>query len=380
MVRSVFLVNSQQPHTIEKRLRRELEGYGLEMEGPCSDARKSIERIAERVRGRMKSDASKTHLQATMETLAPRYFPGAESCLDVPFILCSPNLEGFNTDTAGAIACSEPTEYEGKVVRQVDIEELTLVGLAVLRRLGIESFYSYLHFDPNNPKVKQARLLGSIANIEVMNNPCIFVPGQEPQLLVFMPPSTMNYPKPGVSAVLEVLDDDSLLSISKLKLAAAHAKTLMKDVAKEYPEFMEEWELRARMVGHLLHQGTSLWSLKEARLSVEVTMMMYDVEDYELESIREIAERKYVQPLTYHNSYILKAADTILCEDAHDIFFGLVERHFDGVDVDIMNLLQNISDHLCAKRLDMYLHLADMMNRHIHPLRECNAGTMVLSC
>lgn len=375
MGKSLFVPHSQKQPSVEKRLRDRLGSYGLKLEGPCSDAGKAIERITGNVRRKMKSSTIRDPIAAALATLIPKNVAGGELELDVPFVLGRPGLENFRGDSAGAVACSEPTEYGGRMVRQVDMEGLTLMGLAVLRRLGVESFYSYVHFDPNSPKSKLAKIRESLSDVEIVNTPCILVPGRNSRLVTFVPPSVLPYPLPGSPTVLEVLDDEALLSISRLKLAAAYAETLMVDLSKEKPEYESEWEMRAMMVGHLLFSGLDSWPLDEAESSVIDTISMFDLGNHNLESIREVAEDKYVDFIMSPDSYVNAAASTILCDDAYKEFSYISENLFDAEGVDVTEILRDIKGHACALRMEAYMCLAVAMNQHIHPAKECEASS-----
>ncbi len=377
MGRSVFIVNSQQPASVERRLHDSLGGYGLKLEGPCSDMRGAIDKITKKVRKLVKAGAYSNPLEATAAELSPQNVPGSKkSSLEVPFVLGCVGVDGIQGETAGAAACTEPIEFEGRKVRQVDRDELTLVGLAVLRGLGIESFYSYIPADPDIPKVKLAKHLGSKKAIEVLANPAILVPGEE-QLVTFLPPEVSPYSLSEPSHVLEVLNDNAVLSLSRLKLAAAHAEALMEAVSEKQAEYGNGWQLKAMMIGHLLYLGINAWPLEEARTAVEVTRMMFPLDNGDLESIREIVDDRYVHPLTCPSDHMIMAASRMLCEDARGLFFENLEK-FDGTGPeDIMQLFENIGHYESTIRMIVYMRLAVMMLEHMHPLVHCEEREML---
>jgi hypothetical protein len=377
MGRSVFIVNSQQPAPVERRLHDSLGGYGLKLEGPCSDMRGAIKKITEKVRSRVKSGAYGNPIEATVAELSPQNFPGSrKSSLEVPFVLGCVAVDGIQGETAGAAACTDPIEFEGRMVRQVDRDELTLVGLAVLRNLGIESFYSYIPADPTIMKVKLARHLESKKAIEVLANPAILLPDRG-QLVTFLPPEASPYSLSEPPHVLEVLNDNAVLSLSRLKLAAAHAEALMEAVSEKQAEYGNGWQLKAMMVGHLLYLGINAWPLEEARASVEVTRMMFPLDNGDLESIREIVDDRYVYPLTCQSDHMIMAASRMLCEDARELFFENLEK-FDGTGPeDIMQLFGNIGHYESTIRMVVYMRLAVMMLEHMHPIVLCGEREML---
>ena len=125
------------------------------------------------------------------------------------------------------------------------------------------------------------------------------------------------------------------------------------------------------MVGHLLHLGINTWPLHEARVSADMTRMMFPLENYDLESIRQIVEDRRVHPLTCPSDHIINVASNMLSDEVREVFFDNLDK-FDGTGPeDILQLFENIGHHESTIRMIVYMRLAVTMLEHMHPLVEC---------
>lgn len=152
MKRSHFIVASEGVQTTRAQLqkfRRETKWNGLMLEGPCADQRDAVAALVEHIRGRM-GQRGEHAVWATIATLAPQNTrSGSDSWLEMPFFLnTGDGIVSTSGCKAGEVACSDSIERRGKEVRVVNLEELTLLTIAVLRRLGVPAFYGVMHIDP----------------------------------------------------------------------------------------------------------------------------------------------------------------------------------------------------------------------------------------
>jgi len=248
-----------------RRLRNELGSGALGMEGPFSDRRGAIEEIADHVRSRTRRSSGSDEIKTAMFTLAPQDLlpdglpPSYCSSLETPFVTGHPDHCGAaERESAGETASSATVDFRGAKARRASLEELTVLGVAVLRKLGIESFYSVCHFDA---QVLNRVLENFGAEVVLPPLPAVVVPMGERLAMTAVVPQALDprYSLPISS--LELLDPDALLSFIKMRNSVAYARALMEDVGGRGPEFNGEGNIRAMQVGHTLFEAETLWTL-----------------------------------------------------------------------------------------------------------------------
>ncbi|MBU0532137.1 hypothetical protein KKB44_01455 [Candidatus Micrarchaeota archaeon] len=367
MGRSVFILRSPkegQNKAQFRKLQDELGAYSLKLEGPCSDKNGAVAELIEGVRERMRCIAHP--VGATLATLTPRNMPSSEaSWLREPFLIVQ---DGIDELTAGSIACSNSIDYQGDSVKPVNVEQLTLVGLSVLRRLGIDSFYSYVHIDSNHPVVLAVKQLSGF-NVHT-STPCIFLPGENPYLVSFFPLRIMPYPSLSRGFPLEVLDDDAVFSLLKIKQAHRAARSLIGDVKANSVELQNEGELRAMVIGHLLFEGASSWTMVEAKYGIKILDALFGSDHKDLRSVREKVDETQVHDLVCPISHSTMAAREILCATLKQQLLDTFSQAEITLD-NLKKLAERLPNHACIGKLFTYLHFANIMQEHIHPKQAC---------
>jgi len=226
MGKSVFLLPTSSIRSNKAQLRRlrdELGAGALKLEGPFSDRDGAVAEIADHVRRRVRCSVGTNEIETTVLTLMhqdvlPPGFPEIRlSQLEVPFVT-GLFVPGFSEEqeTAGAVAHKTKVTFKGKEARRVTSEELTMLGVSVLRSLGIESYYMVSHFDtthldavlsPLNAKVQES----SIPSIGILMGGRLVttsLSSLDAALLRVLP-----------LASLETLDNDAALSLLKMRNA-----------------------------------------------------------------------------------------------------------------------------------------------------------------
>jgi hypothetical protein len=371
MARSLFLVCSDRKKVNRLQFRRlgnRLGEQSLGLSGPCADRIGAVEVIADDVRKRLKSGTDMDPVESAVSALTPWNLPSKrDSWLKVPFIIG----KGCQALDAGSVASSEPVEFEGGSTRVTDLEELTLLALGVLRRLGVESHYSYMHFGSDDPVVKLAKQLMQ-EGVPIIS-PCILVPGKDPRLVTLVPPYGMQFSQATPNSALEVLDDDALLSLLKIKCARTSSMELMEDVAEREAEFPDEGGFRARAIGHLLYSGMSMWRPEDAARSVTEAAELLSLDKGRLQSIRQVYEMTHVNNIMSPALHGYEAAGVIICEEILDEVSNML---MSGT-IDLKQLYRDLPSHSCLERYMMYMDLAAAINSHIHPMSECDDMAMV---
>ncbi|MFH0885277.1 MAG: hypothetical protein V1861_06210, partial [Candidatus Micrarchaeota archaeon] len=348
---------------------------GLLLDGPFRDQSEAVAQLSGDVISRMKWGTYSSIVGAAIATLAPQNLPSSEcSWLKVPFIVTSNSLT-VCCDCAGSVANVEASLDGARPVRAVDMEGLTLVGVAVLRRLGLPAFFSFMHFDKEYPGLQALRrisaLVGSIPVGEPV--PSIVVLNPEPEILSLLPPYVIPLPTHNAVAGFEILDDSAVLSLMRLKMAYEHSVELMRDIAAREPESEDEGALRAVGIGHTLHEGISLWSEQDARRDLALAAALLNPKDGRpnMESIRLLAEGRYIHNLLcpVHQSII--ASEMMLSDKAKRLFSEIV-KHVSHDNPDGLTAIPvSIRDIECVPKLMAYLALSELIREHVHTKGDC---------
>lgn len=344
----MFLVSSKKPllqRAQFKRLRDYAGDSALLLNGPFSDNLEMIAGLTDKVKERMCVHGHPAG--AALATLSPQNIKTAEkSWLPVPFII-DEMADNLSNDSAGFIACTSKTTFNGSSVIPVGLDELTLLSAAVLRRLNVPCLYSYAH-------------------TEKFCMPSILIPDKNPQIISFFPPFVREFSGTDEVRYLEVLDDSAILSIMRLKAAGRQALILLKEFYENADFFQNEVTLRAIGIAHVLYQGDFDWTLKEAHKSVETAREMFGQPSKELTSIRIVAESTISHWIKCPNCHILKAADLMLCENAKKTVETFI-RKLPLADIsDIRKMLNSLDSHDCVQKLQKYMHVPATIAEHRH--------------
>lgn len=359
LMKSVFIINK--PPTIPAQIRafREKPGYaGLALEGPFSDQRGSLNIILDIIQDRVKRHGLSPVL-ATSSTLLPKNLPG-NSPLS-PFIL----------DLS-----SVPVLSAGDLSDKINHEDLVLLTVAMLRRLGITSYFAYLHFNQDDPSLSATRsLVSQVSNLDTSAVPVVLLLDPEPSYICYPYPYPLPFSGAPLTRAIEVLSDDAIRSLVLIKSVSLQTEQLMRTLNS--PESMAALSLSPVLMGHNLFRGITLWHPAEARVSKSAA------EVGDLRSIRDIFEADYVHDTGCQPCHTLKAADIILDRDSQELIGGLLNAavpllakiHGKGrkVRADFSDIFDLISRHACHRVLMSYLRQADKMFEHIHDYRHCES-------
>jgi hypothetical protein len=182
-------------------------------DSPYSDARGTVKTLADWVK---KGAGERGLVDTTGICLMPANFEGGpKSWLRTPFIAMKRAASGRFRDCAGnMLAKYEISEYKDREVFVADTWELTTIELAVLRQLGIEASFGFLHYNPEENRTAKT--------------PCVVLTGRDDRVPVefILPPGIVASLAKTASA-LEVLDQRALLTLIYLKETLAGLKSLM---------------------------------------------------------------------------------------------------------------------------------------------------------
>jgi hypothetical protein len=378
MARSLFIQNLERPAVLRaqfRKLKDDLRDSGLLLDGPFRDQSEAVAQLSGDITSRMKWGGYGSIVGAAIATLAPQNLPSGErSWLKIPFIV-TPNGPAGICESAGSVANIEAGMMGGKPVRAVDMEGLTLVGVAVLRKLGVPAFFSYMHFDKENPKLQALRslswLVGSIPAGEPV--PAILAMTPEPEFLTFLPPYALSLPTHNAVTGFEVLDDNAVLSLMHMKAAYEYSLSLMRDIATRKAESEDEGMLRIVGIGHTLHEGMSIWSERDARRDAASALALLNPKSGSLrmESIRILAESRYVHNLICPVHHNLMASHVMLSDEAKRLLSEIVQRVSHDDPEGMAGFLVSMQDIECVPKLMAYLELSGHISEHVHDRSGC---------
>ncbi len=378
MGKAVFVLGSKRHRKVQlRRMRDGFLGSGLGLKGPLCDNRGGVEKIACEIR---ENKSPEGLVKTTMDALAPQNQSSAvKSVLEVPFVLDSGEERRQNAElheTAGEVASSKTVEYRGSRARPVELPELNMLGVGVLRRLGIKSFFSYLHI---------LQPPGTSVSRDLMCLPCMSVFEDKPQTLLFHQPHTIDVSDLDMPMALEILDSDALLSVLKLRLVVASTMSLMNDLCSRKPHVPHEGILRAKYIGHSLYAALSSWTLEEAEEEAGWAKSRAAAEGLSLRSIREITEEEshFISCPVCH---LATAGSLMLCDEAKRELASLsrnilenMENRISDVDAFLSTIIEQMPRaHACMLNLMGYMVFANIINQHIHPLEECDGKTKIM--
>ena len=372
MGKSTYLITPAGPKSTNAQLRmlRDFLGHGLGLEGPFADKDGAVAEIADRVRlasGCIGLDPLNTTriMLAPQNKLAKGDYP---SLLSVPFIL-SPGPErgwGEYPESAGEVASIKPVEYEGGMARPARTTELSLLAVSVLRTLRVEGYLSMAACTV--PQIEERISKPGTISTGVIVPAIIWPSGRETRMFSVVP-DHKGILAASTTTTLEVLDDDAILSIVKVKNAWRHAQSLMKDIANHENEFEGERALRSIQIGHMIHDGMSLWGMMDAQADLVRAKGIFGPDNLDLDmSFRERVVQSLVRTMTNPEQHAMAAGIVMLPEE-----IKLKIRELEGSS-NIFGFLNSIAEHPAALLLGEYFRSTFTMNEHIHPVSECKAG------
>jgi hypothetical protein len=376
MVKSLFLFPSTNPAFNRAQIRKLRDEFGpkaLLCEGPFSDWRGGVKKLIRHVKSH---SCSQSRLAGVLGTLSPQNLPEClrmtDSRLKVPFVFgeMAPDISNPR-DCAGVIACSDPIEDGKKKARVADFEELTMLGVALLRSFGIESYFSMITLIRNQMDVPNTY---PHADIVLANRPCIMLPDDDQlNLAMFMPPFYTPCSEDTPIQYIEVLDSQALEAILKMKLAKSYAEALMDCISSRSPEFEGEGMLRSMQIGHMLYEGADQWTLPEAQESILLASEMFGPrKTSSITSMRELAEDEFVHKIECPSCHLTKAANIMLCDKAKT---SIIESILQASSLDeVFGLIEPFQDHDCIAKFVIYISFAVNINFHTHNPSECTDG------
>lgn len=375
MAKSYFIQNTQRANVNRAQLRRlsgQLEGKPFGLTGPFSDKSGAIEGLASEISSRYGKGGNQKTVDSVVAALTPVNFPlSSKSRIPAPFYFCPAAYTG-SEQGAGAVAAISAENVKYGLVRKVDMEGLTLVGVAVLRKLGVPAFFSYSHVDPNHESIRALRSLSEIVGLQAPSDamPSILAFTPEPRFLSLLPPAQTGLPASVLISGFEIIDEDALRSILLIKAAYKQCLKLMREMGHgESADHLAGFQT-ATAIGHILHQGLSLWDEEEAYRCVAEAQTFLNPKSGSIgmASIRTIVESRYADSLMLPDRHNMLA--TMMMVDP-ELRISVAERIAtlrDGEPLDI-EVSRTASESLI--RLAAYQNLAKAIREHIHDTREC---------
>lgn len=374
MAKSVFLLNSGR-RKMRAQLRRlePLRGTALKLEGPFRDDHGELSRLLDQIRaGRPRCRSAQKPLIATMLALGPQNIPfTTRSWLETPFIL-GENPEETDFSSAGDIAACRPVSAYGSMFRSLDLESITMIAVAVLRRFGVPALFAYQHIDPEQPELKLVALSCLLRGEEAVLNPIpsiVVMDGLD--ILAFSPPEISDFPGGRLIKGLEVLGDDALTAVMKIKTAYLNMLQLMDDMGSRSQYFEGEGRMRAISIGHLFYEGISAWRLKEAEQSLKDTEGIMSQGDSGLKSVRRLAEDYQLRTAVCPVHHISLAADIILDREDKELLNHLVGAATRKEFPLLSSIIGQIPDRGSFRKLYAYMEFGKQIKEHLHPAKLC---------
>ncbi len=371
---SKFILNDRKAGSVRAQFRRLNEAFGdqgLKLEGPYEDKGEEIAKLSSEVKNRMATSISHP-IMATVATLAPQNLPVNEaSWLRRPFVLDQEMVN--DCESAGMMVGNRVIRKGGREYSAVDLDSLCVVGVSVLRTLGVPSFMAYVHYDTSHRIIQLGALLASITGARPPEKPlpAIMVLDKRSQLFTFAPPYVLEFPVPAHVASIEVLDERALSCILRARAAYIGRNELMSAAAAISVEG-EDNKLRAAGIGHTLFQGISSWTLNELRHDKEIAAHVLSRDPGSVVSIRDHAESDFVHKIVCPVHHMIEASVEILCPEAKEVAAKLLGGLAEGSQVEVSMLAAELVAHPCFEGYREYFELATIMNEHVHPLGECS--------
>jgi len=376
MGKSAYLFTPAKHRSVHAQLRklRDDLGQGLRLEGPFSDNDGAVADIATHVRA-VSLFSRISPIDATALTLRPqnRLPEGLRpSLLKMPFIL-EPGQEGGwrnYPESAGGVASRSGVEYNGGWARPAGASELNILAVAVLRALDVECHLSraVCHVPEIDERITRAG--GISAGVLVPAITCIS--GSESRMLSIVP-EHMAYLGNSSLTSFEVLDSDAVLSVIKLRNTLRHAKALMLDVARHEERFDGERSLRFIRMGHMLHEGMTLWTMRDAKADLASARGIFGPGKLEgVMSFREMIGRDVVRTLTNPVAHARSAASLMLPKE---LLRRLGDYAQNGSRIlTVSEFLDMISKEPAMAMFGEYVLSTPIINEHMHAASTCVAG------
>jgi hypothetical protein len=356
--------SSAQIHFIRDQL-----GRGLELEGPFSDKGGAVAEIADRVRtsplyrGRHVVDAT---LHAILpQDLLHSGFPPSQ--LEIPFILPE-GVAAHCPESAGEVASSPTVGYRGGKAREADVAALTLLAVSVLRELGVETYFSLYNFGSDDfHETLSALGIGFIPE----HIPVIIAPGSPESMIGAVIPDPLNCFLNASPEAFEVLDNDAVLSLIKIRNAFRYTEELMAGIANRMPKSEAERTVRSvqmsMQIGHMLHEGMALWTPEQAvESSTRARGFLGSIGQ---KSARLGAGENMIHTMICMSCHAVAAASAMLPLESSQEIIRLLGESKHGVD--IFKLLDSIPQSPAIEPFREYFAAACLMNEHVHAASEC---------
>lgn len=242
-------------------------------------------------------------------------------------------------------------------------EERTLAYIAILRMLGMRAFYAALHLRTAYPKIKVP-----IPAVAVASEPLWTV------VIPVLRRADQEEARGLVSAV-EILDDAALQSILHILQAADKLGHLRRDMGERDGLFRGEGILRAIDIGHLLFEGTEMWSIDGSAAGAMAAMGIACMTGRgRIMSVREIVEMYIVQNIIDGEERVETAMAEMLNEETRQEIMWAMGRVFERGDVSSqgLSLMDALAEkHECIRQMVVYLKAADEIPKHMHAAAEC---------
>ncbi len=376
MARSMFIFNDRRERAISAQFRRASDNLlcsGFALEGPYGDRNGALSQICEQARKRMQFGSVEGNpVWAAMVTMQPQNVPGSESSwLKEPFALTLGAADACTS--AGGFASVEPVRLGDGLIRPIDLEGQAIVAAAIIRRLGVPAFLSYVHLDSRVES--EPASVDSHGNIRIpLFNPmpAVVTLGEGEHVLTLLSPLPLERPFPRHVLALEILDDDALQALMMIKHSVMESYLLMRDM-RSGDALTAEARVRAMAIGHALFEGISAWDAESAQDALEEAAELAGAQNAPERSMRQIVEDGPVHTLLCPIHHALEASSVILCANAKEIFRGLVSGLQEGDTGRLAESLASIPGHGCIELLYDYISASAGYSEHLHPRSGCGS-------
>ena len=369
MGKSVLLspTSSRELRSAQMSMLKDQLGPGPKLEGPFS-ANGQVDSIANHVRSRIRSVGGDP-LVTTVHTLIPQdLLPNTcqTSDLGIPFILSGRPSQC--PESAGDTASARTAAFRGGEARPAGIAALTMLAVAVLRRLDVECHFALYNFGAH-PFDETLSDLGIGFVIQTM--PVVIAPDASQTRIEALLPSHLKSFLRFPPQSYEALDPDALLSLIKIQNAYDQAVSLMNEIARrsDGSERMVSSIRRPMETGHSFHEGVSAWTADEAMESGLRSRGFFGSD--EPRSVRLEMEESVVHTMRCPACHTVAASTLMLPEDTSN---EVSRQAGEAGHENTARILERVTEYPQLGPVREYLDSYSVMSDHLHPAGKCRTG------
>jgi hypothetical protein len=379
MGKSVFMVpfrNNREERAAARRIRSEL-GNGLGLDGPFTDRDGAVAKIAEHVRENANRAYPGDMVFSTVAALMPQdRLPDGCPCekrsrLGIPFIKGREPKNGWQDypENAGEVASATAVKFKKGSARRTSAIEHTVLGVSVLRRLGIESYFCL--FDLEQQMVMTHMGIAMLG----VSVPMIAMPKNEGIEYTTVFPAKFGAQALANLASMEALDEGATLAYVKMHTVSRQTGTIKHDIKDGRLEF---GDVRAMEAGHTIFETSSLWSIEEARAEIERAKGALGERRIDGQvSMRERMERGIMHMYKCPSCSVSTAANEMLGELFMVDPENLLDPETHGRDsptvAEMIAAVESVSQNPGVPKFREYVETIDLARGHLHSVSGCSA-------